>query len=244
MSTWAGTSRRAAGWWSTSRFIAPTPSTTRTLGRPVIDEYPLFQLALYFSTLGGLVGALSCFCALGYVLLLAILVLTARALGLRASSTFAVVMGLMLLYLQLAFPLRPHLVTYLGIAAFGSFLLRHREAGNWMRFWPLALVQVVWTNCHSGFVLGPAMVALFGLEMILRRWHRSRLFPWTAVRTWAGRSVLVFLGCFVNPVRLLRFEPPFLPGASRGDPGLRRRDAAAQRAEPTLLSAFTLLAAC
>jgi len=178
------------------------------LGRPVIDEYPIFQLALYLSTLVGWWGP-CVLCALGYCLLLVIFVLTARALGLRASSTFAVLLGLMLLYLQLAFPLRPHLVTYLGIAAFGSFLLRHREAGNWMRFWPLALVQIVWTNCHSGFVLGPVMVVLFGAEVILRRWHRSHIFPWTAVRTWGGAFALVFLGCFVNPYGALRFGPPF-----------------------------------
>ena len=178
------------------------------LGHPVIDEYPLFQLALYLSTLVGWWGP-CVLCALGYVLLLAIFLLTARALGLRASSTLAVVLGLMLLYLQLAFPLRPHLVTYLGIAAFGSFLLRHREAGNWMRFWPLAMVQIVWTNCHSGFVIGPAMVGLFGLEVILRRWHRSRLFPWTGVRTWGGAFALVFLACFVNPYGAQRFGPAF-----------------------------------
>jgi hypothetical protein len=180
-----------------------------TLGHPVIDEYPLFQLALYLSTLAGWWGP-CVLCALGYGLLLAIFTLTARALDLRASSTFAVLLGLMLLYLQLAFPLRPHLVTYLGVAAFGSFLLRHREAGNWMRFWPLALVQAVWTNCHSGFVLGPVMVALFGGEMIARRWQRSRIFPWTAVRTWVGAFVLVFLGCFVNPYGALRLGPPFV----------------------------------
>lgn len=179
-----------------------------TLGHRVIDEYPIFQLALYVSTLLGWWGP-CVLCVFGYILLLAIFTLTARALGLRASATFAVVLGLMLLYLQLAFPLRPHLITYLGIAAFGSFLLRHREAGHWTRFWPLALVQVVWTNCHSGFVIGPAMVALFGVEMILRRWMRSRIFPWTAVRTWAGAVALVFLGCFVNPYGALRFGPPF-----------------------------------
>jgi hypothetical protein len=178
------------------------------LGHPVIDEYPLFQLALYASTWAGWWGP-CVLCAFGYCLLLSILVLTARSLGLRASSTFAVVLGLMFLYLHLAFPLRPHLVTYLGVAAFGSFLLRHREAANWMRFWPLALVQIAWTNSHSGFVIGPALVAIFGLEMILRRWRRSRVFPWTAVRTWSGAFVLVFLGCFVNPYGVLRFEPPF-----------------------------------
>src|SRR5579871_6481681 len=121
-----------------------------TAGRGVVDEYPLFQLVLYASTLAGWWGP--CFlAALGSLLLLAILVLTGRALELGPSSIFALTLGAMLVYLNVAFPLRPHLVTYLGIAAFGSFLLRHREAAVWTRFWPLAVVQILWTNCHSGF---------------------------------------------------------------------------------------------
>jgi hypothetical protein len=179
-----------------------------TANQPVVEEYPLFQVALYASTNCGWWGP-CLLCALGYSLLLAILVLTAVAVDLGASSIFALMLGAMLLDLSIAFPLRPHLVTYLGIAAFGSFLLRHREASSWTRFWPLALVQIIWTNCHSGFVLGPAMVALFGAEMVLRRWQRNQLFPWTAVRNWSAATALVFLGCFVNPDGVARFSAPF-----------------------------------
>jgi hypothetical protein len=179
-----------------------------TAHRHVVDEYPFFQLPLYLSTLCGWWGP-CLLCALGYALLLAILVLTATAVDVGASSIFALSLGAMLVYLSVAFPLRPHLVTFLGIAAFGSFLLRHREASAWTRFWPLALVQIIWTNCHSGFVLGPVMVSLFGVEMVLRRWHRNRLFPWTAVRTWSAATALVFLGCFANPYGVARFGAPF-----------------------------------
>jgi hypothetical protein len=178
------------------------------LGRPVIDEYPVFQVVLYVAACLGWWGP-CLFAALCYAFLLGVLVAAARSLGLIASATFALSLGLLLLYLQVAFPLRPHLATYLGIAIFGTFLLRHREAGTWIHFWPLALVQVVWTNCHSGFVIGPPLVAIFGMEMIVRRWQRSRLFPWTAVRTWSGATALVFLGCFVNPYGVERFYPPF-----------------------------------
>jgi len=179
-----------------------------TLGRPVVDEYPLFQVVLYLSTLPGWWGP-CVLCALGYLLLLAILLLTGRALDLGPSATFSLILGVLLVYLSVSFPLRPHLVTFIAIAAFGSFLLRHREAAVWTRFWPLALVQAVWTNCHSGFVLGPIMVAGFGLEMIVRRWLRNRVFPWTTVRIWSAATALVFLGCFVNPWGVLRFSAPF-----------------------------------
>ena len=179
-----------------------------TLGQPVVDEYPLFQFALYVSSLCGWWGP-CVLCAAGYVVLLAILVLTGWMLELRASSTFALMLGAMLVYFTIAFPLRPHLITFIGVAAFGSFLMRHREPSSWTRFWPLALVQIVWTNCHSGFVLGPIMVALFGLEMIVRRWLRNRAFPWTPVHIWSAATALVFLGSFANPYGVLRFGAPF-----------------------------------
>jgi hypothetical protein len=178
------------------------------LGHPVIDEYPFFQVVLYLASCLGWWGP-CLFTALSYALLFGILVVAARLLGMIASATFALSLGLLLIYLQVAFPLRPHLATYLGIAIFGVFLLRHREAGTWTHFWPLALVQILWTNSHSGFVIGPPMVAVFGTEMIVRRWIRSRLFPWTAVRTWTCAFALVFLACFVNPYGVLRFYPPF-----------------------------------
>ena len=178
------------------------------LGQPVVDEYPVFQLILYAAYSLGWWGP-CLLTALTYALLLIILVAAARSLDLISSASFALSIGLMLLYFQVAFPLRPHIATYLGVVIFGTFLLRHREAGTWTHFWPLALVQVLWTNCHSGFILGPAMVAIFGAEMMVRRWIRSRLFPWTAVRTWSCASVLIFLGCFVNPYGVMRFYPPF-----------------------------------
>ncbi len=178
------------------------------LGHPVIDEYPFFQVVLYLASCLGWWGP-CLLTAFGYALLFAILVFAGRSLGLIASASLALSLGFLLLYLQVIFPLRPHLATYLGVTLFGVFLLRHREAGSWTQFWPLALVQVLWTNCHSGFVIGPPMVALFGAEMIGRRWIRSRLVPWTAVRTWTCAFALVFLACFINPYGVLRFYPAF-----------------------------------
>ncbi len=178
------------------------------LGHAIIDEYPVFQIVLYAASCLGWWGP-CLLTALGYAMIGVILLRAARSLGLVASATFALSLGLMLIYLQVAFPLRPHLATYLGVVIFGTFLLRHREAGNWTRFWPLAVVQILWTNSHSGFVIGPPLVALFGAEMIVRRWVRSRLFPWTALRTWTCAFSVIFLACFVNPYGVLRFYPPF-----------------------------------
>jgi hypothetical protein len=100
-------------------------------------------------------------------------------------------------------------VTYLGIAVLGTFLLRHRSATSWTEFWPMALLQIAWTNCHSGFVLGPGMIALFGTEMFVRHAIRLRAVPWVTIWTWLGGFLFVLLACFVNPFGASRFYPPF-----------------------------------
>jgi len=177
------------------------------LGHPVIDEYPLFELVLYAAWSVGWWGP-CLLTALAFATLVGVLIRAAAQLGLGSSSLTAIALGLMLLFFQIAFPLRPHLVTYLGVIVLGIFLLRHRDAESWTRFWPMALLQIAWTNSHSGFVIGPAMVGLFGAEMTLRRWLRDKSFPWTTARTWLGAFGLILLACFVNPYGWARFYPP------------------------------------
>jgi hypothetical protein len=178
------------------------------LGHPVINEYPLFELLLDLAWSLGWWGP-CVLAALAYATLVGVLIRSARLLHLQASSLAAIAIGLMLLLFQVAFPLRPHLATYLGVAVLGMFLLRYRETENWTRFWPMALLQIAWTNSHSGFVIGPAMVGLFGAEITVRRWLREKSFPWTTARTWLGAFLLILLACFVNPSGWERFYPPF-----------------------------------
>jgi hypothetical protein len=72
----------------------------------------------------------------------------------------------------------------------------------------MALMQMAWTNCHSGFVLGPVMVGFFGAEMAVREWLRAGSFPLPTVRTWLGAFLLILLACLVNPYGWQRFYPP------------------------------------
>lgn len=178
------------------------------LGHPVINEYPLFQVILYLAWSLGWWGP-CVLTALAYAMLVWILLKAARSLDLENSALVTVTVGLMLLFFQVAVPLRPHLVTYLGVAVLGVFLLRHRETMNWTVFWPMALLQIAWVNSHSGFVIGPAMVGLFGAEMTTRQWLRDKALPGTTARTWLGAFLLVLLACFVNPYGWERFYPPF-----------------------------------
>jgi hypothetical protein len=178
------------------------------LSHSVVDEYPLFQLILYAAWSLGWWGP-CLLTALAYALLAGLFLWGARGLNFADSALLCLAVGLMFLYLQIVFPLRPHLFTYLGIAAFGIFLLRHRDATNWTIFWPMALLQVAWVNGHSGFVVGPAMLGLFGAEMTLRKGIAARAIPWTTLRTWLCAFLLIVLACFVNPYGWARFYLPF-----------------------------------
>jgi tetratricopeptide (TPR) repeat protein len=178
------------------------------LGHDVIDEYPLFQVILYFAWSMGWWGP-CLLTALVYGLLFALLIKASRSLALPDSPCVVLALVLMLAFLQLVFPLRPHMATYLSVIVLGIFLLRNREAINWTTFWPMALLQVAWVNSHSGFILGPVMVGLFGAEMTIRHWFRAKRFPWTTVRTWAGASLLVALACLINPYGPARLYLPF-----------------------------------
>jgi hypothetical protein len=177
------------------------------LGHSVVDEYPLFEGVLYLAWRVGWWGP-CLLAALGYGVLLGVILHGARRVNLPDSACVAVALGLMLLFFQTAFPLRPHLVTFLGVAVLGVFLLRYREVENWTLFWPMALLQIAWVNCHSAFVLGPMMVGLFGAETCVRRWLRDKSFPGRTARTWVGAFVLILLACFVNPYGAARFYPP------------------------------------
>jgi len=179
------------------------------LGHAIIDEYPLFQVVLYAFWSLGWWGP----CLLTSALLVTLLVVLMRgAKGADAflQSRLLAALGMMLLLLHIGSLLRPHLVSYVCLATLGVFLIRHREAHSWKEFWPMALLQIAWTNSHSAFVIGPALVGLFGVEVTLRSWWRERIFPRAAALTWLGAFAFVLLACLVNPYGVARFQPPFV----------------------------------
>jgi len=179
------------------------------LGHAVIDEYPLFQVVLYAFWSVGWWGP----CLLTSALLVALLVVLIRAAkdaDAFLQSRLLAALGMMLLLLHIGSLLRPHLVSYLCLATLGAFLIKHRDPRSWTEFWPMALLQIAWTNSHSAFVIGPAMVGLFGAEVTLRRWVSERTFPRLAALTWLGAFAFVLLACLVNPYGIVRFQPAFV----------------------------------
>jgi tetratricopeptide (TPR) repeat protein len=179
------------------------------LGHAVINEYTLFEIVLYLAWSLGWWGP-CLLTAIGYVTLVVVLVNGASRLQIKSAPSVAIAIGLMLLMFSwLAFPLRPHLVTFVCIAVMGVFLLQHRDTQNWREFWPMALLQIAWANSHSAFVLGPAMVGLFGAEVTLRRWSIAGFFPRHTIKTWFAAFIFILLSCLVNPYGWARFYPPF-----------------------------------
>jgi hypothetical protein len=178
------------------------------LNRPVVDEYPLFQVVLFLAWKLGWLGPCLLTSAT-YAWLAVVLLRAGKHFNLKNSALYTLCVVVMFFYLQVAHPLRPHMVTYLCTAIVGVFLLRQREAPSWKTFWPMAALQIAWVNCHSGFVIGPAMVALFGMEMVARRWIAKKTFPTKVAEIWLGAFVFIALACFINPYGWSRFYLPF-----------------------------------
>jgi len=142
------------------RFL-PKPPVLLTQPIPA-NGYWLFQSLMYLAyKLGGiyLVSAIFALVWLAVAALwLKISGMWRRPLGLWFCAAFVVVM-------QLRFEQRPEVFSYL-------FLTLMMWLGTRPKIWPLFVVQILWTNCHGFFVLGPVLAAalIYHRE---RNWHRA-----------------------------------------------------------------------
>lgn len=55
---------------------------------------------------------------------------------------------------------RPHIFKFLFVAAFIYILDLHRLKGR-NRLWFLPVIQLLWTNIHGSFILGPAIIGIY-----------------------------------------------------------------------------------
>lgn len=179
------------------RFYQTDVMTYANAGRPVVQEYFLYQMVLWLVNHGG-DYAVAALASLLLALLLALACLhlrDARASWLMASLVLFLAIGLSVPRLTV----RPELFTYLGIVLFGYLLKRRKDS------WDVGLVallfaaQVAWTHCHSGYVLGPAMAAAHGLwNMARSAVERKRIAVEVFFRE-AGVVGVLGLACLVHP---------------------------------------------
>jgi len=111
------------------------------------------------------------------------------------------------------FFVRPELVSLLFFALFVWIIRRHLETRTRLVFL-LPVLQIVWTNAHTLFILGPLLVGLYATTSLIDvvRGRAGTTEPEEAVRRFR-LTVLIFLltaaACLVNPYGLSGTLFPF-----------------------------------
>jgi hypothetical protein len=160
------------------------------LGRPYHDSHWLFQVAVAFMyRISGWVGVQAVMVGL-WSGTLALCHRAARAwTGPTAASIFIFLAAMASVERFLP---RPELVTYLGVAAF-YFLLQQSRFRSARDLALLAFIQIVWSNCHGLFVIGPFLVACYWLVSVAKRFRGERGDDFVALTRALGVVVLATL---------------------------------------------------
>ena len=162
-----------------------------------IDLHWLFQLLVYAGyRLAGPEGLI----LLQTLFFSATLLLVLRYARPAASGPVALLGGLCYLLVgQGNFVTRPHLLTFFFLALTLVLLDGHRRRRGFEIYW-LAPLMVLWTNCHSLFVVGLALIAGWGLGEFLDSLRQRRLrqdAPY--LLRLASAAALAAAVCTINP---------------------------------------------
>lgn len=192
----------------TGRYIAENHTIPQTdvlsctvAGKPWINHEWLFQIIVYslFERFGadGLIQLQS-----GVVLITFILLLFLGYRGEKQSGRIFILLLVFLIY-QTRFTLRPDIFSLLFLILYIYFLtfLLHR----WWAFIPVFIVQVLWTNMHGFFILGPLVAGISLLTEFLKRqlWLPRRfkgdLLSLPEYQRLKQIFGIVLLACLINP---------------------------------------------
>jgi len=169
------------------------------LNAPWVNHEWLFQTIVYsvYNAAGfdGLVSLKVCVVFLTFVLLL--------FLGYTREFHIGpiVILLLVLLVYQLRLTLRPDIFSIIFFILYATIPISKR----WT-LWVIALIQIVWTNMHGFFVLGPFII-LISLAGEWAKRHIALPFEWNKIgclsdEEYKGLKQILFisvLACFVNP---------------------------------------------
>lgn len=198
----------ATGRWIVEHGISPVDVfTSSRAGSPRIESSWLYCVGAYL--LQSWIGPS------GVILVkTAILAATFGAAGLLWRRGHDSLLGTIALSLavyasHMRFAVRPELITMAALVALlltlDSSRLRRRAQAGWM-----LLIQIIWVNSHSMFLLGPAVVACWAVEPLLGARgdasHRDR------ARDTRDRALVLTLclaACVVNPYGLDALSVPF-----------------------------------
>ncbi len=118
-----------------------------------------------------------------------------RAASLNACGVF--ILGLGVVSGVSRYVPRPEIFTDLGLALFLVVLQRATQEHRPRLLWSLPVVQLVWVNTHTLFVLGPIVAWTFAGAEVAQRVIGRR--PGRLVRHLIVVAVLVSAACLVNP---------------------------------------------
>jgi hypothetical protein len=154
-------------WWHlrTGQLIFDTHAVPHTdpfsftaLGRPWIAHEWLSELVMYLLyRLGGYSAILLVFSA---VAALAFGLMAWRSQGAAATRIFALVLAVWCAHPT--FSIRPQEFSLLLFALFYALLENFRRTGSVRGLMLLPPLALLWVNLHGGYVLGPALILLFG----------------------------------------------------------------------------------
>lgn len=156
-------------WWqyATGRYVAAhgpprvDPYSFGEPGREWVEPRWLYCLGLAETCDRFGVGAAVVAAALASIGAFAPVALAAPA-GRRAPPAIAAaVLTLAVLTARPRLTVRPEIVSYVGLALVYGIIERYRSRGGGRILLALPLVQVVWVNAHTLFVLGPVLVGAF-----------------------------------------------------------------------------------
>jgi len=169
--------------------------TYTNAGRPWIDVYWLFQIIIALLYRAGGASALVLLKAAGGAAIVA-LALAARRPGARMwPAVVAWLPAVIVLSGRLCE--RPELFSLLFLAGFLAVLGRAAERPR--RLWLLPLLQLLWVNCHGFFVMGPLLIAAYGVELLYRRLRYGNTGAPGLARNFALAGSAAVGACLLSP---------------------------------------------
>ncbi len=201
--------------------MAQPPEFVALVQPHFVNVYWLFQTISYaFFRVSGPVGLNLVFGSLVFAVG-TVWARTTRVLRLGALGAFVLLWVLFIA--QLRFELRPEWCSFLFLAIFLHFLetWNFEDGPSWRQALVLVLVQVLWTNMHVYFFLGPAVVATKAIAAAIggrqrEARHAALLFVLTLISTVIsphgpkGWIMVMALGQFLREMhgRVVEFQPP------------------------------------
>jgi len=179
-------------------------------GAPWIDHEWLFQVIVYsvyrLTGVNGLLGLQVLMVVLTSGLVFSFLSGRASSPEKKQSYQFAglVLLFLILLVYKLRFTLRPDLFSLLFFVTFLRLLTSHVHKKYSLGL--VFLTQVLWSNMHGFFILGPVLI-LMAMSAELAKRHLPLPFEWGRVRRLKDEDmrrlgqmfVISLLACLINP---------------------------------------------